>query len=279
MHDVFKAGSGCALQLSSVLTLYSLPYFFNKCIVRIFISSLNKTPMKPRILVIDDEAHIQRFMKISLTAEGFDYLSAHTAMDGLDCIRNKHPALIILDLGLPDKDGGWLLSQLRSWSKTPVLVLTARDEEDEKVRLLTAGANDYLSKPFGIRELIARVRVLLRDVGESVSRPSRLECGDISLDTTTREVMRCGRIVSLTKKEFTLLNYLMGSANCLIKHEQLLHHIWGEYHTEDTHYLRILISQLRKKLEDDVNTPKYIITEPGIGYRFICSPEHKRSLE
>mgnify|MGYP003677597492 CR=1 FL=1 len=230
--------------------------------------------MKQRILVVDDEAQIQLFMKISLTAEAFEYIPALNATDGLILARDKAPDLIILDLGLPDKDGSWLLKQLRTWSLIPVLVLTARDEEDEKVRLLNAGANDYLSKPFGIKELIARVRVLLRDLGAPSLECSILQCGDIVLETANHKVWLSKRPVSLTKKEFILLRYMMQSPNALITHEQLLHHIWGELHTDDTHYLRILVSQLRKKLDEDANASSYIINEPGIGYRFTC-PEKR----
>lgn len=226
--------------------------------------------MKPLILVIDDEMQIQRFMKISLAAEGFDYLSALNAIDGLRVIREQMPSLIILDLGLPDKDGSWLLSQLRPHSQIPVLVLTARDEEDEKVRLLDAGANDYLSKPFGIKELIARVKVLLRDLSAPEAYSPVLRCGEITLNIEEHAVWCNDRAVSLTKKEFILLRHLMSKPNTLFTHQQLLHHIWGATHTDDSHYLRILVSQLRKKLEDDSNSPELIITEPGIGYRLIC---------
>jgi two-component system, OmpR family, KDP operon response regulator KdpE len=230
--------------------------------------------MKQRILVIDDEAQIQRFMKISLAAEGFEHLQALNAVDGLRLVRDEMPDLIILDLGLPDRDGSWLLSQLRVWCQTPVLVLTARDEEDEKVRLLNAGANDYLSKPFGIKELVARIKVLLRDLGGASRLSPVLRCGDICLDTVAHAVTLKNLPVSLTKKEFILLRYLMANPNAMFFHEQLLQHIWGETHKEDTHYLRILVSQLRKKLEEDVNAPKYILTEPGIGYRFSCPAEN-----
>ena len=232
--------------------------------------------MAQRILVVDDETQIQRFMKISLCAEAFEYIPALTAADGLALARDKSPDLIILDLGLPDRDGSWLLAQLRMWSQIPVLVLTARDEEDEKVRLLNAGANDYLSKPFGIKELIARVRVLLRDLGPSIREPVILQCGGIHLDTAEHKVCLNGSPVLLTKKEFILLRYLMQHPNLLLTHQCLLQHIWGELHTGDTHYLRILVSMLRKKLEDDVNAPNYIITEPGIGYRLVCPCNNER---
>lgn len=235
--------------------------------------------MAHRILVVDDETQIQRFMKISLSAEAFEYIPALTAADGLILARDKSPDLIILDLGLPDRDGSWLLAQLRMWSQIPVLVLTARDEEDEKVRLLNAGANDYLSKPFGIKELVARVKVLLRDLAISTVEPVILQCGGIYLDTAEHKAWLNDSPIVLTKKEFILLRYLMRNPNVLLTHQHLLQHIWGELHTDDTHYLRILVSQLRKKIEDEVNTPNYIITEPGIGYRLVCpcNNDHHRS--
>lgn len=232
--------------------------------------------MAQRILVVDDEMQIQRFMKISLSAEAFEYIPALTAADGLALARDKSPDLIILDLGLPDRDGSWLLAQLRMWSQIPVLVLTARDEEDEKVRLLNAGANDYLSKPFGIKELIARVKVLLRDLGPSIKQSVLLQCGGIYLDTAEHKVHLNGSPLVLTKKEFILLRYLMQQPNVLLTHQCLLQHIWGKLHTDDTHYLRILVSQLRKKLEVDVNAPSYIVTEPGIGYRLVCPCNNER---
>lgn len=235
--------------------------------------------VKQRILVIDDEPQIQRFMKISLAAEGFEYIAALNASEGLKLARDKLPDLIILDLGLPDRDGSWLLSQLRVWCQTPVLVLTARDEEEEKVRLLIAGANDYLSKPFGIKELIARIKVLLRDLGGLTSVSPILQCGDIRLNAEEYKVTVNNFPVSLTKKEFALLRFLMTNPNRLITHEKLLKYIWGETHKDDTHYLRILVSQLRKKLEDDVNAPKYVLTEPGIGYRLCCPTENCQKRE
>ncbi len=225
--------------------------------------------MNRQIMVIDDEAQIQRFMKISLIAENFDYVPAYTAVDGLKQIKNAMPDLIILDLGLPDKDGSWLLCQIRSWSQVPILILTARDEEEEKVRLLNAGANDYLSKPFGIKELIARIRVLLRDLVAPSAEHEVYQLGNIKLDAANHKVWLKDQPITLTKKEFTFLKYLIQQPNALVTHQQLLKKIWGDYHLNDTHYLRVLVSQLRKKLEDDVNQPSYIVTEPGIGYRFI----------
>lgn len=227
----------------------------------------------PRILVIDDEPQIRRFMRVSLTAEGYQYLEAETAGSGLTSAARHQPDLIILDLGLPDADGFSVLTSLREWSNVPVLVLTARDDEAQKVKLLEGGANDYLTKPFGIRELIARVKVLLRDlVGQMEETPRAiLSFTDLSINIPEREVKRGDEVLNLSKKEFLLLVYLARNAGKLITQHQLLKEVWGPTHTEDTHYLRIFISQLRKKLGDDANQPKYIQTEPGVGYRFMLA--------
>ncbi|MBU0655997.1 MAG: response regulator [Gammaproteobacteria bacterium] len=231
--------------------------------------------MTQRILVIDDEVQIQRFMRISLQAEGFAYLEATTARQGIELIAREQPDLVILDLGLPDADGFTVLQGLRSWSQLPVLVLTARDAEEEKVKLLEGGANDYLSKPFGIRELVARVRVLLRGRGDfpaEASAPARLVFPDLVIDLPNHQVWHKGQLLVLSRKEFALLAMLASQPGRLIMQQQLLSAIWGKTHVEDTHYLRIFVSQLRKKLQDDADSPAYILTEPGIGYRFIPLP-------
>ncbi|QTR50897.1 response regulator [Candidatus Thiothrix anitrata] len=231
--------------------------------------------MQQRILLIDDEVQIRRFMRISLQAEGFVYLEASTARQGIDMIALESPDLVILDLGLPDEDGFKVLQTLRSWSNLPVLVLTARDAEEEKVKLLEGGANDYLSKPFGIRELIARVRVLLRDLKESSSEettPARLVFNELEIDIPNHQVWHKAQLLTLSRKEFALLVMLARHPGRLITQQQLLTSIWGKSHVEDTHYLRIFVSQLRKKLQDNADDPTYILTEPGIGYRFIPLP-------
>lgn len=231
--------------------------------------------MTPTILVIDDEPQIRRFMRISLGAEGFSYLEAENAARGLELASSHRPDLIILDLGLPDQDGFTTLQALRRWSCIPVLVLTARDAEEEKVKLLEGGANDYLSKPFGIKELIARVRVLLRDLpGRQPSTATKtLDFGTLVIDPDNHTAYLAGVPLTLARKEFAVLNYLAGHYGRLVTHESVLTAIWGETHNEDTHYLRIVVSQLRKKLADNPEAPEFIKTEPGIGYRFLLSPE------
>lgn len=226
--------------------------------------------LSKQIILIDDELRIQNFIGISLNAEGYRYSAFSDAATGLNAIESEHPDLVILDLGLPDLDGFEVLRRIRVNSKVPVLILTARDEESEKVRLLEAGANDYLSKPFGIKELIARIKVLIRDIGYS-PLPDILDYGDMQLATQERQVSIQGEVIQLTKKEHALLMLLAVAPGQLVLYESLLTHIWGHSHKDDTHYLRVLVNQLRKKINDDIDSPKYIKTEPGVGYRFIAN--------
>ncbi|WP_137170665.1 response regulator [Marinomonas sp. FW-1] len=222
-----------------------------------------------KILVVDDEPQIHTFIRISLAAEGFEYLGAESIGAAKRLIEQNSPHLLILDLGLPDGDGMDLVNFVRSTSNTPILVLTARDEEDEKIRLLESGANDYLSKPFGIRELIARVKVLLRDLVNTHSPADVLETSNIKLEISTNQAWLQGSPLALTKKEFAFLRMLMATPDKLVMQEELLAKIWGMTHTRDSHYLRILVSQLRKKLNDNANDQRIIKTEPGLGYRLL----------
>ncbi|NLQ17148.1 response regulator transcription factor [Marinomonas sp. M1K-6] len=222
-----------------------------------------------KILVIDDEPQIHTFMRISLVAEGFEYLGADSIQSAKQIMEQNPPHLLILDLGLPDGDGMDLLNFVRATSHTPILILTARDEEEEKIRLLEAGANDYLSKPFGIRELIARVKVLLRDLVNTHLPADILETRDIKLEISTNQAWFQGAPLALTKKEFAFLRMLITTPDKLVMQEVLLANIWGVTHTRDSHYLRILVSQLRKKLQDNANEQRVIKTEPGLGYRLL----------
>lgn len=225
----------------------------------------------PRILVIDDEPQIRRFMRASLTAEGYTYLEAATAEQGIKQVIGQSPHLVILDLGLPDADGYQVMRQLREWSQVPVLVLTARDDELQKVKLLEGGANDYLTKPFGIRELMARIHVLLRDLSDQQpTAEAQLRFGELLIDREQHKVFLQNEIVNLSRKEYALLDFLVSHPQKLVTQQQLLEKIWGHTHQEDTHYLRIFVSQVRKKLKDDPAHPRYIETEPGVGYRFIA---------
>ncbi|MCB1754193.1 MAG: response regulator transcription factor [Gammaproteobacteria bacterium] len=225
---------------------------------------------KKTILIIDDEKKIRSFIRISLTAEGYLYIEAPDAKTGFRAITEEKPNLIILDLGLPDMDGFQFLRKIRQHSKIPVLVLTARDEESEKVKLLEGGANDYLSKPFGIKELIARIKVLLRDI-EFQPAPEKLDFKGIEIFTGEPRLLLNQESIPLTKKEHAVLIKLASEPGKLIPHQELLTDIWGPSHIDDSHYLRVLITQLRKKLHDNADAPAFIKTEPGVGYRFIAA--------
>ncbi len=227
--------------------------------------------MNDKILVVDDEPQIQTFMRISLAAEGFDYLGANTLAEAKALFERAQPHVVVLDLGLPDGDGIDLLAMIRQSSKTPVLILTARDQEEEKIRLLEAGANDYLSKPFGIRELIVRVKVLLRDLVRDEVRTDILVFGGLKLQQSTHQCWLYDAEVVLTKKEYAFLEMLMRTPGQLVKQKDLLRDIWGKSHIHDTHYLRVMISQLRKKLNDSADEQLLIKTESGIGYRLVST--------
>ncbi|CAG22200.1 putative transcriptional regulatory protein KdpE [Photobacterium profundum SS9] len=227
-----------------------------------------------KVLIVDDEPQIHKFIRISLVAEGFEYLGATSIQSALDLIEREQPHLIVLDLGLPDGDGIELLTTVRTKSKTPILILTARDEEDEKIHLLEAGANDYLSKPFGIRELIVRIKVLVRDLVDVAQTPDILTSGNLTLQLSTNQLWLGNQEIALTKKEFSFLSILVQNAGKLVKQENLLEEIWGKTHTHDKHYLRILVSQLRKKLNDSADIQCVIKTESGLGYRFVVDLEN-----
>lgn len=229
--------------------------------------------MSYKVLVVDDEPNIQTFIRISLTAEGFEYIGAENVKTAKHYIATKAPHVIILDLGLPDGEGMSLLTSLRQTSKTPVLILTARDQEDEKIRLLEAGANDYLSKPFGINELIARIKVLVRDLICEAALEDTLRFGPLTLTKSTNQCWLNGNQITLTKKEFAFIEQLLSHPGQLVKQTDLLCHIWGKSHIQDTHYLRVLISQLRKKFNDSADEPRLFKTEPGVGYRLVLPDE------
>ncbi|MGI2141590.1 response regulator transcription factor [Shewanella baltica] len=222
--------------------------------------------MAYKVLVVDDEAQIHTFMRISLEAEGFEYHGAASIASALAQYQAQRPHVLVLDLGLPDGDGITLLQTLRQHDKVPVLILTARDQEEEKIRLLEAGANDYLSKPFGIRELIARIKVLVRDLVDEPALSDVLQFGALKLQKSTHQLWLDQQEIALTKKEFALIETLMSHPGQLVKQTELLRDIWGETHTDDSHYLRILVSQLRKKLNDSTEQ-QLIKTEAGLGYR------------
>ena len=222
--------------------------------------------MSSRILVIDDEPQIRKFLHISLGANGYDVAEAETATDGIALARTFNPDLIILDLGLPDMDGQEAISQLRGNSVTPIIVLSVRSQEFDKVEALDRGANDYIVKPFGIAELMARVRVVLRTKSPKED-PNILELGPIRIDLERRIVQRNGEDLRLSKKEWQLLSFMAARPDYVLTHKTILKEVWGPAHVEDTAYLRVYINQLRQKIEDVPTQPTLIVTEPGVGYR------------
>lgn len=221
------------------------------------------------ILVIDDEPQIRKFLRISLASQGYKVLEAGTGTDGLTQAALNKPDLLVLDLGLPDMDGQDVLSQFREWSTVPVLVLSVRASEGEKVRALDAGANDYVTKPFGIQEFLARIRSLLRQAPESGQVESAVIIGPLNIDLAYRRVSLGDAEVALTRKEYAVLAQLARHPGRVITQQQLLKDIWGPTHVEDTHYLRIVVGHLRQKLGDDPAAPQYIVTEAGVGYRLV----------
>jgi two-component system KDP operon response regulator KdpE len=225
-----------------------------------------------RILVIDDEPQIRRFLDIGLRAQGYRVALADSAQAGLELLATEGAELVILDLGLPDRDGHAVLAELRQWSQVPVIVLTVRGGETEKVAALDAGANDYVTKPFGVQELMARVRGLLRTHAmPDGSAPPVYDDGRLRVDLARREVALEGATVALSRKEYALLALLVQHAGRVVTQPQLLREVWGPTHQEDTHYLRILVAKLRQKLGDDAASPRWIATEPGVGLRFLAN--------
>jgi two-component system KDP operon response regulator KdpE len=227
------------------------------------------TAQKPRILVIDDEPQMHRFLTPALTAAGFEALRADTGAEGLKLIATSAPDAVVLDLGLPDMDGKDLLRAARAFFQGPVLVLSARERETEKIASLDIGADDYVQKPFGIGELLARLRVALRHRVERIGVDVVVRSGELEIDLVRRTVSRGGEAVRLTPKEYELLARLVEGDGKVLSHRQLLTGIWGPAHTEDLPYLRVLVGQLRQKIEPEPSAPKRIVTEPGVGYRFI----------
>ncbi|SEJ11065.1 two-component system, OmpR family, KDP operon response regulator KdpE [Azotobacter beijerinckii] len=219
------------------------------------------------ILVVDDEAQIRKFLRISLVAHGYRVLEAGSGREGLALAAEVRPDLLVLDLGLPDMDGKELLAELRRNSQMPVLVLSVRAGDSEKVLALDGGANDYVTKPFSIRELLARVRALLRRPAQPGEPPGTVCCGPLAVDLDGRRVSLEDREITLTRKEYDVLVALARHPGRVVTQQQLLRDIWGPTHVEDSHYLRVVVGHLRQKLGDDPADPRFIITEAGIGYR------------
>lgn len=222
-----------------------------------------------RVLVVDDEPQIRKFLDISLRAQGYRVELAENGEAGVRAMAAHGADLVVLDLGLPDIDGHEVLRRLRDWSQVPVIVLTVRADEHEKVAALDAGANDYVTKPFGVQELMARIRALLRDRATAGEAPPVFDDGRLRIDLARREVLLDGEAVQLARKEYALLALLVKHAGRVVTQPQMLRELWGRHHEHDTHYLRVLVGKLRQKLGDEATSPRWIATEPGVGLRFI----------
>ena len=222
-----------------------------------------------RVLVVEDEPQMQKFLGLALANEGYRALEATTGAEGVALVRTHNPDLVLLDLGLPDTDGMEVTKAIRAISAKPIIVISARGQEEDKVKALDVGADDYLTKPFGTSELMARIRVALRHASRSKEESNEpvLRVGELEVDLDRRRVAVAGREVHLTPNEYKLLGYLMKHAGKVLTHRQLLKEVWGAAYATQTHYLRVYMVQLRHKLETDPARPRWLVTEPGVGYR------------
>jgi len=222
------------------------------------------------ILVIEDELPIRRFLRPAFEGAGYRLIEAQTGAEGLLQATQSNPDVVILDLGLPDLDGLEVIRRLREWFHRPIIILSARGQETDKVKALDAGADDYVQKPFSVGELMARLRVALRHgaAGDSPTESTSIVAGDLTIDLVRREVRRKGELVHVTPLEYKLLATLARHAGLVLTHRQLLKEVWGPGHAEESHYLRLFMHQLRQKLEDNPARPRHLITEAGVGYRF-----------
>ncbi len=222
---------------------------------------------QPRVLVVEDEAPIRRFLGIILASAGMAVEEAARGRDGIERAATSAPDVVVLDLGLPDMDGKAVVAAIREWSQVPILVLSVRDGEGEKIAALDAGADDYVTKPFAAGELLARLRALTRSRRPAAAETPAVTIGALAIDLARRVVTLDGAEVKLTRKEYDVLALLARHHGRLVTHRQLLTTIWGPAHVEDTHYLRIAVGHIRDKLGDDAADPRFILTEPGVGYR------------
>jgi two-component system KDP operon response regulator KdpE len=228
-----------------------------------------------RVLVVDDEPQIQRFLRPALAAAGYEVIEAASGAEALKAASTRAPDVIILDLGLPDMDGKDVVARLRGWSDVPVIILSARDRESEKIEALDRGADDYVEKPFGIGELTARIRAALRRKLREEAGADSVSVDGLEIDMLRHTVARDGAAVHLTPKEYDLLALLARHAGRVMTHRALLTSVWGPAHADDLHYLRVFIGQLRQKIERDPTRPRLVRTEPGVGYRFIESEDRE----
>ena len=229
---------------------------------------MTETPLK--ILLIEDENQMRRFLRVTLQNERYVLIEAETAADGLSKAALHNPDIVLLDLGLPDMDGLEVIKRLREWSFVPVIVISAREQEGDKVKALDGGADDYLTKPFGVSELLARIRVALRHAAPKSGGPgeSVYVIEDLKVDFIKRQVHRGSQEIHLTPIEYRLLTVLVRNAGRVMTHRQILKEVWGPPYVEQTHYLRVFMNQLRKKIETDSTRPRFLLNEPGVGYRF-----------
>jgi two-component system, OmpR family, KDP operon response regulator KdpE len=227
---------------------------------------------KTRVFVVDDEPAILRFLKPALEANAYDISSAGTAAEAMKRIAAEAPDIIVLDLGLPDGDGKDVIRRVREWSDVPIVVLSARDREVEKIEALDLGADDYVNKPFGVGELLARMRTAIRHKMQRNAEVPVVKVGDLEIDSVKHRALRDGEDVKLTPKEFELLSFLARHAGKVLTHKQILTAVWGPAHALDTQYLRVYVGQLRQKIERKPQEPEHILTESGIGYRFADVP-------
>lgn len=227
---------------------------------------MNEGLPRPIVLVIDDEMEIRRFLRVSLNAEGYEVHEAATGDEGIRRAALLRPDVVILDLGLPDVDGMQVLARLREWSRVPVIALSARHGDADKIAMLDSGANDYLTKPFSVGELMARMRAARRNA-QPMRETSVVQVGDLRIDFVNRCVTVAGALVKLTKTEYALLHLLAENVGKVLTHKQLLRGVWGPEYGAETHYLRVYMGQLRRKIEPNPNEPRYIVTESGVGYR------------
>ena len=227
------------------------------------------TAYDPLVLVVEDEPQMRRFIRACLTSHGYRLLEAERASEAVALATSHNPALLLLDLGLPDADGIDLTRQLREWSRVPIIVISARGREDDKVAALDAGADDYLTKPFGVAELLARMRVALRHAAAAAQPDAAqsFEQGDLKVDLVRRQVWRQGQEVHLTPIEYRLLTLFVQHAGKVLTHRQILKEVWGPGYATQTHYVRVHLAELRKKIEADPARPRLLVTEPGVGYR------------
>lgn len=225
-------------------------------------------PKKTRILVADDEPKILMFVRANLEARGYEVQTARDGAEAVEMASQTSPDVVVLDVNMPRMDGIEACRRIREWGNMPIIILSVRGDEKDKVRALDEGADDYITKPFGLEELLARIRVALRrSIGQVNTAPS-LTAGDLEIDFASRMVRRRGEVLKLTKTEYELLSYLASNSGKVLTHRQILHSVWGPEYGEESEYVRVFIRQLRSKVEDDPSNPRFILTEPRVGYRF-----------